>query len=127
MTRPTEFVKYVCEHLAPLGQVRARSMFGGWGLYVDGAFCAIVHREILYLKVDAISRPEFEAKNCGTFQPFAGKTPIPSYHEAPAEVFEDAAEMLAWGRRALEAALRARNTNRLKPRRNRGKAGPANE
>ena len=33
-----------------------------------------------------------------------------SYYEAPPEVFEDPSEMLAWGRKALEAALRSQKT-----------------
>jgi len=53
---------------------------------------------------------------CGPFKPFADKTTILSYHEAPAEVFEDPAEMLIWGRKAFDAALRGRKTKQLKPR-----------
>ena len=116
MAQPTDFVRYVCEHLAPLGQVSARSMFGGWGLYVDDQFCAIVHRDTLYLRVDDMTRADFEARGCGPFKPFPDKATILSYHEAPAEVFEDTAEMLAWGRKALDAALRARHAKQVKPR-----------
>ena len=116
MAQPTEFVRYVCERLAPLGQVSARSMFGGWGLYVDNQFCAIVHRDTLYLRVDDTTRPDFEAKGCGPFRPFADKATILSYYEAPAEVLEDAAEMRVWGEKALNAALRGRKTKQLQPR-----------
>jgi DNA transformation protein len=120
MAQPTEFVRYVCEHLVPLGQVSARSMFGGWGLYVDDQFFAIVHRDTLYLRADDMTRPDFEAKGCGPFKPFANKATILSYHEAPAEIFEDAAQMLVWGHKALDSALRGRNTKPHKPRKNRG-------
>ena len=116
MAQQSEFVRYVCEHLAPLGQVSARSMFGGWGLYIDRQFCAIVHRDTLYLRVDDMTRPDFEAKGCGPFKPFSAKATILSYHEAPAEVFEDTAVMLVWGHKALDAALRGRNTKQRKPR-----------
>ncbi len=115
MAHQTEFVRHVCEHFAPLGRVSARSMFGGWGLTIDDQFCAIVHRDTLYLRVDDTTRPDFEAKGCGPFKPFTDKATILSYHEAPAEVFEDTAEMLAWGRKALDAALRGRDTKQLKP------------
>ena len=54
--------------------------------------------------------------NCGPFKPFTDKATILSYHEAPVEVFEDAAEMLVWGHKALDAALRGRNTKQFKPR-----------
>jgi len=111
MLRVSEFVATVCERLAPLGAVSARAMFGGWGLYVDGHFCAIVHRDVLYLKADALSRIEFEAKGSQPFKPFPDKPMVMSYYEAPAEFFENHQEMRAWGRKALEAALR----NRKKP------------
>ncbi|HEV8645103.1 MAG TPA: TfoX/Sxy family protein [Burkholderiales bacterium] len=107
MPKSREFVETVCERLAPLGRVRARTMFGGWGIYVDGRFCAIVHRGALYFKVDKTSRREFEAKGLQPFKPFPDQAMVMSYYDAPPEVFEDPAEMLAWGRKALEAALRS--------------------
>jgi DNA transformation protein and related proteins len=107
MPRSNDFVETVCERLAPLGQVRARTMFGGWGIYVDGRFCAIVHRDALYFKADEISRAEFEAKGLQPFKPFPDQATVMSYYDAPADVFEDPAEMLTWGRKALEAALRS--------------------
>ena len=61
-------------------------------------------------------RPDNGPTGCGPFKPFADKTTILSYHEAPAEVFEDPAEMLIWGRKAFDAALRGRKTKQLKPR-----------
>ena len=64
-------------------------MFGGWGLTVDDQFCAIVHRDTLTLRVDDKTRQDFEAKGRGPFKPFTNKATILSYHEAPAEVFED--------------------------------------
>ena len=107
MPKSNDFVETVCERLAPLGQVRARTMFGGWGIYLDGRFCAIVHRDALYFKADDISRAEFEAKGLQPFKPFSDQATVMSYYDAPADVFEDPAEMLAWGRKALEAALRS--------------------
>jgi DNA transformation protein and related proteins len=107
MVRPTRFVEYVCEQLSPTGQVSCRPMFGGWGLSIDGQFCAIVHRDTLYLKTDPVTRKDFESRGCTPFKPFAARETVLSYHEAPAEVFENPGEMLAWGRKALDAALRA--------------------
>jgi len=111
MPKSNDFVETVCERLAPLGQVRARTMFGGWGIYVDVRFCAIVHRDALYFKADEISRAEFEAKGLRPFKPFPDQATVMSYYDAPADVFEDPAEMLAWGLKALEAALRNQKKN----------------
>jgi hypothetical protein len=46
MTRPLpEFVEHACELFAPLGSIRVRAMFGGWGFYCDEIFFAIVADE----------------------------------------------------------------------------------
>mgnify|MGYP006359969517 CR=1 FL=1 len=61
------FVEHCLELLAPLGATRSLRMFGGHGIYIDELFVAIVAFERLYLKVDARSRPAFEAAGCGPF------------------------------------------------------------
>lgn len=117
------FVDHCLELLAPLGTVRTRRMFGGWGLYVDELFLALIAGERLYLKADAESRNAFEAAAC---EPFVyrsdGKSVSLGYWTAPAEALDSPALMTPWARLALQAALRAR-TARLKP--SRADAGPA--
>jgi DNA transformation protein len=97
------------ELLAPLGAVRSRRMFGGWGLYVDELFVALIFADRLYLKADAASAAAFVAAGS---EPFAydgkGKTVTTSYWSAPAEAMDSPALMLPWARLALAAALRAR-------------------
>ena len=60
MDRPP-FVEHCVELLSPLGTVRVRRMFGGWGLYVDKLFLAIVAFERLYLKTTPESLARFIA------------------------------------------------------------------
>src|SRR5690349_14503159 len=62
------FVSHCLELFAPLGQVRARRMFGGHGIYLDGLFIALIAGERLYLKSDPTRRAAFERAGC---QPFA--------------------------------------------------------
>ncbi|AEC01783.1 TfoX/Sxy family protein [Parasphaerochaeta coccoides] len=50
MASSSEFVAYLCDLLSPLGNVSARKMFGDYGIYVDGIFCALCCDDILYLK-----------------------------------------------------------------------------
>ena len=45
--------------LAPLGPFRAKAMFSGYGLYLDGIIFGLVLRENFYLKVDDRNRPDF--------------------------------------------------------------------
>jgi DNA transformation protein len=116
-----EFVSHCRELLAPLGAVRVRRMFGGWGLYVDELFVALIAFDRLYLKADATTRQRFEAAGC---QPFVynarGKSVSLGYWTAPDEALESPALMTPWARLALLAALAAR-----KPRPQRARAAPA--
>ena len=52
----SEFVDHVLELMAPWAAVRARRMFGGYGLYRDTTMFALVADDTLYLKADAASR-----------------------------------------------------------------------
>lgn len=104
-----EFVELVLEQMTGFGVPRVRRMFGGYGLYCDDLMFAIILKDKLYLKADAVNIGRFE--NAG-LQPFTyaskGKQVSLRYFEAPPEVYEDQDEMLQWARSALEAALRAR-------------------
>ncbi|QJW85800.1 TfoX/Sxy family protein [Ramlibacter terrae] len=104
------FAGYCAELLSPLGPVRVKRMFGGHGIYVDDLFMAIVVGETLYLKVDAQTRPRFEAEGCAPFTYTAkgrGRVSL-GYHAAPAEAMDSPALMRPWAALALQAALRAR-------------------
>ena len=104
-----EFVDHCLELLAPLGTTRARRMFGGHGLYVDDVFIALIGAERLYLKVDAQTRPLFEAAGCTPFcYSNDGQSIALGYFSAPDEAIESPALMQPWARLALAAALRAR-------------------
>ena len=67
MATSTAEIDHLLELLAPLGAVTSRRMFGGWGLYVDGLMLAIVVDGEPLLKVDAMSREQFERAGCRPF------------------------------------------------------------
>lgn len=111
------FVEHCLELIAPFGHARARRMFGGHGLYVDGSFIAIVATDRLYLKVDATSRARFQAAGCEPFVYDAKSRPISlGYFTVPDEALDSALAMQPWARLALEAALRSA-TSRPHPNR----------
>lgn len=102
-------VEHCLELLAPLGEVTARRMFGGHGLRVDGLFFGLIAFDRLYLKVDAASRPAFEAAGCSPFvYDGKGKSVTLGYWTVPADAMESPALMQPWARLALQAALTAR-------------------
>ncbi len=98
---------FVLEQLGRVMPVTARAMFGGVGIYAQGLFFALIAQDRLYFKVDDTSRPEFERLGMEPFRPF-GEEKAMGYYEVPADVMEDAAQLAAWMKRALEAAARAK-------------------
>ncbi|MCH9050691.1 MAG: TfoX/Sxy family protein [Proteobacteria bacterium] len=107
-SRP-EFGDHVLDLLAPLGPVTARRMFGGFGIYLDGVMFALIADDILYLKVDDRTRPDYEAAGSAPFRPRQkGKPFTMPYWEAPLGALEDGDELCAWANGALGAARRAK-------------------
>jgi len=101
---------------APFGEITIRKMFGGAGVYCDGAIFAITGDEGLWLKVDDVSRAEFKAAG---LQPFTynfgdGKTGQMSYYTAPEEIYDDHEALTHWTALALGAARRARKPAKKK-------------
>jgi len=110
MPKHNEFLDHVLEMLALLGPVSARAMFGGYGLYCDGLFFAIVLDDVLYLKADENSRAAFERAGCEIFSySRKGKLATLNFYRAPEETLESPPHMLPWARSALACALRARS------------------
>lgn len=108
------------ELLAPLGPIRSRRMFGGYGLYADGLFVAIISSDQLYLKTDDQTRPRFEAAGC---EPFRYERRGPDgqvmtaslgYFQPPEEALESVVIMTPWARLAMEASLRSANAKPTK-------------
>jgi len=91
-------------------------MFGGAGAYCDGAIFAITGDESLWLKVDDVTRAEFEAAGLAafTYEFDNGKTGTMSYYNAPDEIYDDNDALAHWTALALGAAQRAKKPARKK-------------
>ena len=108
MRKPPEFVELVVEQLRPFGAVTVRSMFGGWGIYRDGVFFALVADDTLYFKSDDENRAQFERASPGPFTfEKKGETVVTHYFAVPEDAFEDPQVMTQWARLGYAAALRA--------------------
>ena len=135
MTMSPEFRDYLLDMLRPLGAVSARAMFGGGGLYLDGQMFALIFDDTLYLKADAETKGDFEARGLDPFtyeiegRPGAVEM---SYWEAPPELLDDADELCTWAGRAWQAARRVgakkkgrggtkKKPRQARPKRKRGK------
>ena len=113
------FADYCCELLSSLGPCRAKRMFGGWGISVDGMSIAILANlgagDTLWLKGDLVSRAAYEAAGCARFTYQSnGKSMGMNYFSAPADAMESAALMEPWARLAMQAALTAQAAKKPK-------------
>jgi DNA transformation protein len=107
MPARNEFVDHVVETLRAFGAVTVRRMFGGWGVYHDGVFFALIARDILYLKSDAGNAAQFDRQQLEPFEfEKGGEVIVTSYRRAPDEALEDPRVMARWAKSAYGAALR---------------------
>lgn len=105
----SEYVEYLHEVFEQFGPVRARRMFGGYGIYSGDVMFALVADDTLYLKADDENRADFEARGLPPFMyDKGGRLVKMSYYLAPDDIMEDRDEAVQWARRARDAALRLR-------------------
>ena len=100
MKQEPGFLKHIMDRLSPLGEIRSKYMFGGWGVFSEGLMFAVFAGDSLYFKVDKSNRQMYEK---------AGSTPFPhgiSYWEVPAEVAEDEKKLLDWAQISMDIAQR---------------------
>jgi DNA transformation protein len=97
------------ELFAEFGPVDVRRMFGGAGVFVEGRMIALVSREVIYLKADAETIPEFEREGLVPFSYATknGEHKLTSYWRMPDRLYDDIDELARWARAAYQAAIRA--------------------
>lgn len=83
MKASREYLDFVLEKLSPIGDIKSRAMFGGYGIFYEGLMFALISEDILYFKVSESNRHIYE---------IARSKPFPhgiSYWEVPSDVLED--------------------------------------
>lgn len=103
-----EFVQNLNDVFALFGQIQAKRMFGGYGIYHDGLMFALVADDELYLKTDTKNLANFIELGLHPFEyEQRGKKIKLSYYLAPEHIFDDPEQAREWAMRAFDAALRA--------------------
>jgi TfoX/Sxy family transcriptional regulator of competence genes len=104
---------FVLDQLGRVAEdIRARSMFGGVGIYAGELFFALIDDDTLYLKVDDTNRPDFVAAGMTPFMPFGVEGEVMQYYELPADLLEGGEELGVWVGKAIEVARRAKRTRK---------------
>ena len=103
------FKTYVLEQLGRVRpDIRSRAMFGGVGLYAGERIFALIDDDVVYLKVDDVNRPEFEAEGMGPFQPFGPGGEVMQYYELPEGLLDEPDALRSWVEGAVEVSARAK-------------------
>ena len=101
------YLDYLHDLFSAFAPIATRAMFGGHGVYREGVIIGIVIDEILYLKVDSLSRADFESAGSAPFMYEAKGKAVPmSYWSVPEDALDSPQEFRPWAQRAWEAALR---------------------
>lgn len=111
------FIDALLEQLEAVGPVRARAMFGGYGIYLEEFMFGLVADDVLYLKVDDENRQQFENADLPPFVFVKDGRPVSmSYYQSPDTLFVDAETLEAWTGPSIAAARRAKQkARRRKP------------
>ena len=99
MNSKNEFKEYVLDQLCRLNGVECKHMFGGFGLYCNGVFFAIIADGCVYFKTNSTTVDAFKARGMQPFKPSAKQT-LKNYYEVPAEILEDEDQLAEWAKRA---------------------------
>jgi DNA transformation protein len=108
------FIDFLADQLDGIDDVVAKRMFGGVGLYSGEIFFAIVHKDIVYFKVDDVNRGDYVRAGTRAFRPHDDRPMTIQYYEVPVTVLEDADELCTWARAAIAAAARKPPTKKRK-------------
>ena len=103
-----EYVAHIVDLLQFTGPVESRSMFGGFGMFLEGLMFGLVAGNELYLKVDTQNLQDYEDLGLQAFSfEKNGRQIKMSYYQAPEEAMEDAELLSDWASNAYGAAMRA--------------------
>lgn len=93
-----DFAAAVVQDLAPLGDVRERKMFGGFGIFEGETMFALIDSAAqLFLKTGNSNQAMFEAAGSEKH----GRMP---YYRVPADVLAEQAVLLDWAKSSLAEA-----------------------
>jgi DNA transformation protein len=93
-----DYVDFVVDRLAGLGNVYSQRLFGGYAIFHEGLTFALVADDVLYFKVDETNKEMYDKAGSSHFP-----HPI-SYREVPADVFEDIDRLYEWAEISIGVA-----------------------
>ena len=94
MAVPDEYRDRVMELLANIGDIKARAMFGGYGIFESGDMFALMSGKALFFKVDESNHAAYEQAGSQRYGPMP-------YFRVPDSVLEDTTVIHGWAQAAI--------------------------
>ncbi len=113
------FVDYLIKDaFSGINGITVKSMFGGYGIYKDGIFFAIIDQDKnkLYFKSGEENLEDFKNHNCEQFiyESKKGKDMKMNYYEVPIEIIESKNDLRGWVQKAYEVSVKAKQIKKSK-------------
>jgi len=113
MSVSASFRTFIVDQLGrAVPRIRARSMFGGVGIYSGDLFFGLIDDDTLYFKVDDSNRSDYTARKMEPFRPYGEDGETMGYYEVPADLLEDPETLRPWAEKAIAVAGRKRKAKR---------------
>lgn len=106
----SSYATYVLDLLARFSDIKMRKMFGGYGIYQENIFFAIIIDDILYFKVDSKTQSLYEQFDSEPFS-YVGKNNkriTMSYWQVPSEILDNSDQFDEWVSAAVLAAKKSK-------------------
>lgn len=104
------FHDYVIDEvLREIPGITSKSMFGGWGIYKNGIFFALIADNELYFKVDEENKKDYEELGSEPFVYQSKNGPITmSYWILPEEIRDDLEKLRTWIDKSVTAGIKSK-------------------
>lgn len=100
-----DYLNFILDQLSEFGEVEAKKMFGGIGLFHQGLMFGKIGGDTFRLKVDETNKNKFEEKGMKPFHSEKKKKGMP-YWEVPQDVLEDKSKLKEWAQQSYEIAIK---------------------
>ncbi|MDF3821260.1 TfoX/Sxy family protein [Leptospira sp. 96542] len=120
-TNNKKLIESYLKKLSIFGNITAKSMFGGYGFYLEGIMFALMAYEILYFKTDKETVEVFiKAKQKPfIFEGKPGRPIVMSYYSIPKSAWNSHENLKPWFELALDAARGNFKAKKIKTPKNR--------
>lgn len=95
-----DYVMYITDQLAEIGEFETKKMFGGIGFFKNGNMFAMIGNNVFRLKVDETNQSDFEKYGMKPYHSDTKKKGMP-YWEVPEEILSDKKELAKWAIKSI--------------------------